>query len=94
MPTCVFMFWHIFDYRCTIIQSSSINEINYMDFAYFTSISMSMVMCYHRFGEKWNFHNCIGATDVKHRRIQAPLNSGSLYLNYKSKLCLLCINFI
>ena len=36
------------------------------------------------FYERWNFPNCIGATDDKHVMIQCPFNSGSLFYNYKS----------
>jgi len=35
------------------------------------------------FNHFWNFLNCIGTIDGKHCRIQAPLNSGNAFLNYK-----------
>ncbi|XP_071649043.1 uncharacterized protein [Temnothorax longispinosus] len=35
------------------------------------------------FGQRWNFHHCIGAMDGKHVRIDPPLSSGSAYYNYK-----------
>lgn len=35
------------------------------------------------FGQRWNFHHCIGAIDGKHVRIYPSLSSGSAYYNYK-----------
>lgn len=43
------------------------------------------------FGNRWNFHNCIGAMDGKHFKIYPPLKSGSLFYNYKDSFSIVLL---
>ena len=37
----------------------------------------------HDINERWNFANCLGAMDGKHFVLEQPINSGSMFRNYK-----------
>jgi hypothetical protein len=42
----------------------------------------------------WQFPNCIGATDGKQIKMQAPRNSGSLFFNYKKILSVILLALV
>lgn len=46
------------------------------------------------FGYRWNFYNCIGAMDGKHFKSDPPLQSGSLYYNYKNSFSVVLLAIV
>ncbi|XP_050517740.1 uncharacterized protein LOC126892283 [Diabrotica virgifera virgifera] len=54
------------------------------DYVKMTKTNESWYFIAKQFNDKWNFPNCVGAMDGKHISIQAPINSGTDFFNYKS----------
>ena len=46
------------------------------------------------FAEFWNFPNCVGALDGKRVLLQAPINSGSVYYDYKQQFSLVLLALV
>jgi len=46
------------------------------------------------FSEQWNFPNCAGALDGKRVLLQAPMNSGSLYYDYKQQFSVVLLALV
>ncbi|CAH1987006.1 unnamed protein product [Acanthoscelides obtectus] len=47
-----------------------------------------------KFNETWNFPHCLGALDGKHIPLQCPINSGSIYYNYKSNFSIVLMALV
>lgn len=46
------------------------------------------------FDERWNFPNCLWAIDGKHCVLQAPINSGTDFSNYKSTFSIVLLGVV
>jgi len=48
----------------------------------------------HDYMERWNFPNCLGVMDDKHCLTDPPLQSGSLYFNYKENFSIVLLRLV
>ena len=46
------------------------------------------------FGTKWNYYNCIGAMDGKHVLVEPPIQSGSMFYNYKEDFSIVLLAIV
>uniref|UniRef100_A0A1X7TJV4 DDE Tnp4 domain-containing protein n=2 Tax=Amphimedon queenslandica TaxID=400682 RepID=A0A1X7TJV4_AMPQE len=72
---------------CEILKETCDAIWNALHLAYLKapSTEQEWIRISRNFETMWNFPNCIGAIDGKHIVIQAPMNAGSTFYNYKGK---------
>ncbi|KAE8743226.1 hypothetical protein FOCC_FOCC011161 [Frankliniella occidentalis] len=46
------------------------------------------------YGSRWNYFNCVGAMDGKHVRIDPPIQSGSMFYNYKENFSIVLLAIV